>query len=178
MYSQICVYIKPIINSSDSFIVHLFGEMMYKQLMKHLGPTYIKDWNKWRTILYSSHHYTPHTSKKQQFILLSTISNYHWYNLPSLKASTCSSKVQVYTYRYIILSTHPSWPNMWNEWRRFLHSTVHTSSPRNRVMYLTANCQDGLYHTVKECLKDWQHRMKFLLKLMILQVKKDHLEKK
>ena len=27
-------------------------------------------------------------------------------------------------------------------------------SPRNRVMYLTANCQDGLYHTVKECLKE------------------------
>ena len=26
-------------------------------------------------------------------------------------------------------------------------------SPRNRVMYLTANCQYGLYHTVKECLK-------------------------
>ena len=26
----------------------------------------------------------PHTSEKQQFILLSTISNYHWYGLPSL----------------------------------------------------------------------------------------------
>ena len=25
---------------------------------------------------------------------------------------------------------------------------------RNRVMYITANCQHGLYHTIKECLKE------------------------
>lgn len=44
----------------------------------------------------------PHTSKKQQFMLLSTISNYHWYNLPSLKSSSssksawCKVHIQVY----------------------------------------------------------------------------------
>ena len=27
-------------------------------------------------------------------------------------------------------------------------------SSRNRVMYLTANCQDGLYYTIRECLKE------------------------
>ena len=26
----------------------------------------------------------PHTTKKQQFLLLSSISNYHWYDLPLL----------------------------------------------------------------------------------------------
>ena len=29
----------------------------------------------------------PHILKKQQFILLSSISNYHWYGLPSLTSS-------------------------------------------------------------------------------------------
>ena len=45
------------------------------------------------------HHITtlPHTSKKQQFMLLSTISNYHWYNLPSLKSSRCSKSKSTHT---------------------------------------------------------------------------------
>ena len=47
----------------------------------------------------------PHTSKKQQFMLLSTISNYHWYNLPPLKSSSTSTQHKS-THTGILYSQH------------------------------------------------------------------------
>ena len=45
--------------------------------------------------------------KKQQFMLLSTISNYHWYNLPSLKSSSSSKSAQhKSTHTGILYSQH------------------------------------------------------------------------
>ena len=155
MYSQICVYIKPIINffrflycsplwgNDVQAIDEAFGAYIHQKIEINEEPSCI-------------HHITtlPHTSKKQQFILLSTISNYHWYNLPSLKASTCSSKSKS-THTSILYSQHilhdPTCEM--NEEGLFIRQYIPVS-PRNRVMYLTANCQDGLYHTVKECLKE------------------------
>ena len=84
----------------------------------------------------------PHTSKKQQFMLLSTISNYHWYNLPSLKSSSTSTQHKS-THTGILYSQHilhdPTCEI--NEEGFFIQQYIPVS-PRNRLMYLTYNCQD------------------------------------
>ena len=83
VYSQICVYIKPIINSFRFlYCSHLWGNEV--QAIDEAFGAYIHQKTEINEEPSCIHHITtlPHTSKKQQFILLSTISNYHWYNLP------------------------------------------------------------------------------------------------
>ena len=68
-----------------------------------------------------------HTSKKQQFMLLSTISNYHWYNLPSLKSSSTSAQRKS-THTGRLYSQHILHdPTCEMNDRRFLHLAVYPS---------------------------------------------------
>ena len=88
----------------------------------------------------------PHTTKKQQFILLSSISNYHWYGLPSLKSS------------FKVLTDHLAYsqhvlhdPGTECNDDGFYLRKYPPMSPRNRIMYLLTNGEEGLYLTLKKC---------------------------
>ena len=88
----------------------------------------------------------PHTTKKQQFILLSTILNYHWYGLPSLKSS------------FKVLTDHLAYSQHvlhdpateYND-DGFYLCKYPPMSPRNRTMYLLTNGEEELYLTLKKC---------------------------
>ena len=88
----------------------------------------------------------PHTTMKQQFILLSTISNYHWYGLPSLKSS------------FKVLTDHLAYsqhvlhdPGTECNDDGFYLCKYPPMSPSNRIMYLLTNGEEGLYLTLKKC---------------------------
>ena len=90
----------------------------------------------------------PHTTKKQQFILLSTISNYHWYGLPSLRSS-----LQVLT-EHLAYSQHLLHdPSIEQNDDGFFLRKYPPMSPRNRIMYLLSNGEEGLHATLKRCLE-------------------------
>ena len=114
---------------SDSFIVQIYGEMMYLLLMKHLAPIYIKKLMSMRKLLAwptSLHfHIHPRSSSSCYWVPSLTItgttchhwSHHHHQNLHDAK----------YTYRYTVLSTYTPWSYLWDEWRRFLYSPVYPS---------------------------------------------------
>ena len=83
---------------------------------------------------------TPHLSQKQQFILLSTISNYHWADLPSIENP--HKMIKGGSSRFV--SHFMSWQGT-EENRKYL-----PGSPRNRIMYfIIEDYSSSLYNLVK-----------------------------
>lgn len=83
----------------------------------------------------------PYSSGKQQFLLLGSISNYHWMDVPSL---TSDKLVDQSTSRYV--SHVLTWQVDENEERR----RYIPSSPRNRLMHLlTKDASSSFHHLVK-----------------------------
>ena len=82
----------------------------------------------------------PRLSQKQQFMLLSTISNYHWADLPSIdnvqKIIKCGSS------RYV--SHLMSWQGTEENWKYL------QGSPRNRIMhFIIENYSSSLHNLIK-----------------------------
>ena len=119
----------------------------FKKLILPLAATCVTEI---LTNLRQLHYFTfliyPHTTKKQQFILLSTISNYHWYGLPSLKSSL---KVLTDHLAYSQHVLHD--PSTECNGDGFYLCKYPSMSPRNRIMYLLTNGEEGLYLTLKKC---------------------------
>ena len=97
----------------------------------------------------------PSTSEKDQFILLSSICNYHWMPLPSINDSTKLTTGKHITYaQHVYFDISPAQETKTNYVRRHL-----PASARNRLMHLST-CEEteySLYATIRHLfMKDTQ----------------------
>ena len=69
-----------------------------------------------------------YNSKKEQFILLSSISNYHWFEWPSLRSSKMTKHQCVSYAEHVLVDTQ-------DDEGKLSHKYI-PLSPRNRLMYV------------------------------------------